>query len=539
VTLGSSTWSTAAAGNIDADPQLEIVLGSNDPKFFAYNHDGTEVRDGDGIPGTIGVFKTLGSSSFNYSSPALADLDHDGKLDIIEVTFDGLINAWKSDGTNLPGFPVNMFAGGTSSPAVGNIDDDPALEIAVVSSGGKLWVVQENGTLQPGFPITGLVTNGTEKACSPALADMDGDGKRDIVINTQDGLVKVYKGTGLLLPAWSFVRYSYTIHASESSPVVADIDGDGANEVIVGGEDANLYAFDNDGTLMAGFPIHLNGEVRGTPTVWDIDHDGLTEIIVSCWDKNVYMWELPGAFGSTNPALVPAWAMWRHDAAHHGRADAPIVVAAEAVAFAAEDAPGSGLALSFVLPQVSTASGRYDVYRASGPGPTGVNVSSLPPDFARISVEPLAGDGGSLLRYADLSALPGGTYRYLLVRRQDAPGVSFLAFGPFAATASSVAPAVAFLGQSFPNPTRAGDHVAISYGVPGDGAVPVHTTVKLYDVRGRLVRSIVDELVPPGRYQATWDGRDAGGARVAAGVYFYEFGAGKERLRRKALVLGD
>ena len=32
---------------------------------------------------------------------------------------------------------------------------------------------------------------------------------------------------------------------------------------------------------MAGFPIHMGGEVRGTPTVWDIDHDGLTEIILS------------------------------------------------------------------------------------------------------------------------------------------------------------------------------------------------------------------------------------------------------------------
>jgi hypothetical protein len=536
VTTGASTWSTAAVGNIDADAQLEIVFGSNDPKFFAYNHDGTEVRDGDANPGTIGIFKTLGTSSFNYASPALADLDHDGRLDIIMVTFDGLIHAWRGDGTNLPGFPVNMFAAGTSSAAVGNIDGDAGLEIAVTSSGGKLWVLQENGTNQPGFPIINLVTNGTSKASSPALADMDGDGQRDVVINTTDGLVKVYKGTGALIPAWTNVRYGTVAGASESSPVVADIDGDGQNEVLVGGEDANLSAFDNDGTLMAGFPIHLNGEIRGTPTVWDIDHDGKTEILVSCWDKNVYMWNYDNPF---NPNGAPAWAMWRHDNLHQGRADAPIVVSTEAVAFAAEDGATSGLRLTFMLPLTATSAGRFDVYRASGPGATGATVAQLPPDFARVSHEPLAGTPGALLEYADGSALPGGTYRYLLVRRSESAGESFLAFGPFAATASAQAPALAFLGQTFPNPMRAGGHATIAYGVPGAGEDPVRTTVKLYDVRGRLVRSIVDQLVPPGRYQATWDGRDTQGARVAAGVYFYEFVVGGERLRRKALVLGE
>ncbi len=536
VTVGSSSWSTAAVGNIDADPQQEIVFASNDAKFFAYDSDGTEVIDGDANPGTIGVFRTLGTSTFNYASPALADLDNDGRLDIIMVTADGLINAWKGDSTSVAGFPVNMFAGGSGSASVGDIDGDGQVEIAVVSTGGKLWVVNPNGTSQVGFPITGLSTSGNSKSSTPALADMDGDGQRDIVINTQNGLVRVYKGNGALIPAWTNVRYSYPSLASESSPVVADIDGDGQNEVLIGGEDGNLYAFDNDGTLMAGFPIRVNGEIRGTPLVWDIDHDGLTEIVLCGWDKNVYVWDYPGAF---NPNGAPDWAMWRHDNTHQGRVGAAIIVAAQGVAFAAADAPNAGLALTFVLPQAVDAAGSYDLFRAAGDGPTGAIANALPADFARISGDALAGTPGALLDYVDVSALPGVAYRYLLVRRPEAPGTGFVGYGPFAAMATNDAPALAFLGKSFPNPVRAGDRTTIAFGVPGDGDATVRASIKLYDVKGRVVRTLVDRVVPPGRYQATWDGDDERGVRAPAGVYFYELVAGAARLRGKTLLLGN
>src|SRR4029079_7848759 len=109
--------------------------------------------------------------------------------------------------------------------------------------------------------------------------------------------------------------------------------------------------------------------------------------------------------------------------------------------------------------------------------------------------------------------------RYMLVRRQERPGDAFLGYGPFAAMASADAPVLAFVTQNFPNPARTGAHTSIAYGVPvgpaGAGGT-VHTTLRFYDVRGRVVRTLVDQLVPPGRYQATWDGTDDRGARVAA-----------------------
>jgi flagellar hook assembly protein FlgD len=102
--------------------------------------------------------------------------------------------------------------------------------------------------------------------------------------------------------------------------------------------------------------------------------------------------------------------------------------------------------------------------------------------------------------------------------------------------ASAEAPSLAFVSQNFPNPAGNG-RTSIAYGVPESAGPAVHTTLRFFDVRGRAVRTLVDTVVPPGRYQVTWDGKDDSGARVGSGVYFYEYVAGPTRLRKKALLI--
>jgi hypothetical protein len=88
------------------------------------------------------------------------------------------------------------------------------------------------------------------------------------------------------------------------------------------------------------------------------------------------------------------------------------------------------------------------------------------------------------------------------------------------------------LRQNRPNPFN--PVTTIDYEVPG-GAERV--TLRVYDVSGRLVRTLVDGRQPEGVATATWDGRNDGGGRVASGVYFYRLEAGDTRATRRMVLL--
>ena len=64
-----------------------------------------------------------------------------------------------------------------------------------------------------------------------------------------------------------------------------------------------------------------------------------------------------------------------------------------------------------------------------------------------------------------------------------------------------------------------------------------HVALRIYNARGRLVRTLISESKAPGIYTAHWNGRTDGGARAASGVYFYRMDAGTFSATRKMLLL--
>jgi subtilisin family serine protease len=82
-----------------------------------------------------------------------------------------------------------------------------------------------------------------------------------------------------------------------------------------------------------------------------------------------------------------------------------------------------------------------------------------------------------------------------------------------------------------PNPFRTSTVLSFTTTTPG----PVR--LRLYDLDGRLVRELVNEFMPAGRHERTWNGASASGARLAAGVYLAVLESGGLRARQKLVML--
>jgi photosystem II stability/assembly factor-like uncharacterized protein len=107
-------------------------------------------------------------------------------------------------------------------------------------------------------------------------------------------------------------------------------------------------------------------------------------------------------------------------------------------------------------------------------------------------------------------------YRYFPTQVSDAP--------------SPIVEAGAFLSAVQPNPF--GNTARIELATSRDGRL----RLQVFDVAGRRVRTLVDEVRPAGRRSVAWDGTDDSGSSLPSGVYFYSFETGGERFVRKATI---
>ena len=76
--------------------------------------------------------------------------------------------------------------------------------------------------------------------------------------------------------------------------------------------------------------------------------------------------------------------------------------------------------------------------------------------------------------------------------------------------------------------------VRIAYDVAAPGG---RVVLEVFDVRGILVRTLIDIQQTPGSRVAEWDGRDERGSSVASGLYFYRLRVGEESFTRKMLLV--
>ncbi len=415
-----------AIGDLDGDGTAEIVLTAG-KTIFAFHGDGTELRDGDANPATVGVLATTGAY-YSYGSPSIADLDGDGQKEIVAGMRDGKLYVFHSDGTPYAGFPFVTAGDITTGPAIGDLDGDGQKEIVFGSSAAaKVYAIHADKSSSPGFPVNIQLTEDFDS--SPALADINEDGKLDVVIGGSTGGLFVFSGAdGSVLSGFPALLLDAvgTPVGTRSSPAVADVDGDGHLDIVIGDKAGRLQGFDRFGQRLLGFPIQTGNRIESSPMIWDMDSDGLTEVLVKSNDQKIYCWDTPWTF---NHALA-AWPMYKHDARHTSD-------------------PGSGV--------------------------------------------------------LEVTGVPGGRPEPVRLRLANAP-----------------------------NPFRAA--TVIRYAVPEASGFR-RVRLEIFDLSGRLIRTLVDGEQPAGSYELRWDGRDRSGAPAAAGIYPYRLRVDDRAVSRKLVLL--
>ncbi len=206
--------SGAVIGDLDRDGSPEVVFGSDtsDSPFFTAG-------------GFVNILNRNGAAKYRvavgeviWSSPALADLNGDGNLEIAVGTGLNFAITTPSDavraagnqivavdfkGDILPGWPYRTTVNNAfdqqvyASPAVGDLNNDGTLEVVATDREGFLHVVQFDGTPLPGFE-GGLrlgppaPNNGIDDSfSSPIIVDVDGDGALDVVASFRNDLVAI------------------------------------------------------------------------------------------------------------------------------------------------------------------------------------------------------------------------------------------------------------------------------------------------------------------------------------------------------------
>ena len=284
------------------------VPGYSVPSFVRWDGDDLPdlvVGEGGGTPGKVRVYLNTGTrgqpafDTFFYAQSQGVDLS---------VAASGCQGAFPRvvywDGDDRKDLLIGMASGRVRLYLNVGSDEAPAFD------GGAY--------LQVGLPGEKVDIRVAARA-TPSAVDWNNDGRKDLVVGSYDGSVYIYLNEGTDgapdFRAETQAQMGGTllmVPGSRSSPDVADLDGDGKKDLLVGNHAGQLFFYSNTGTdadpsfttyimvRSAGLAIDLEGVPRSRPAVCDWNDDGLPDVLLGSGDGKVRLYRNHYAVGDLN-----------------------------------------------------------------------------------------------------------------------------------------------------------------------------------------------------------------------------------------------
>lgn len=487
--------------------------------------------------------------SVSSSSGVIIDLEDDGSREMIFGDHDGMLHVMHEDGTPVAPFPVDTGANINVAVAAGIIDGDNVEDIVIGNDNGHLIAYDNGGNVIFDYDTGSDIKN------NPMIADVDGNGTSEVIVCTfNPGMVHILNSDGTAFPNFPASLATPVL----SSAAVGDLNGDGNLEVLVSTIAGSLNAISsNTGTNMSGWPYSIGFGSTNGPTIVNFDGDADPEVVIVTTPGSVFALNHDGTL------------IWNVEAGEDVRTG---IVAADfnnngnkEICFI--DQPGGVHILdqsgnyppNFPTNVGSTVestpvivdmdnNGTPDIVFGDDAGDihsidiTGNETFMFPVNLGNpVKVPPAVG-------YADDDGdieilVPNQSAYYLLDYKGTSGSVHWANFkrnpqrtgNGFDATSAvepELVPSFANeLNKNYPNPFNPDTN--ISFSIKEDGFV----SMKVYNTRGQLVRTLISENLQEGVHFTSWNGKDNSNKSVSSGIYFYKMDSKNYSSIRKMILL--